>query len=55
LQIDEYDKVCDFITLHLQGKTGDDSSLWKHCGNMNIPHDLIHRIDVFRAAVGQYE
>src|SRR5882757_7208235 len=50
LQIDEYDKVRDFIILHYHATVRDDTPLWKYCGAMDIPQSLEHRIDVFRGS-----
>jgi hypothetical protein len=43
LQIDEYDKVRDFIILHYQATSRDDAPLWRHCRNMAIPDSLEYR------------
>jgi tryptophan halogenase len=50
LQIDEYDKVRDFIILHYKATSRDDTPLWKYCGAMDVPPSLAHRIDVFRGS-----
>jgi tryptophan halogenase len=50
LQIDEYDKVRDFIILHYKATSRDDAPLWKYCGAMDIPPSLEHRINVFRGS-----
>jgi tryptophan 7-halogenase len=49
LQMDEYDKVRDFIILHYKATTRDDSPLWQYCGNMQIPETLTHRMNLFRS------
>jgi len=48
LQIEEYDKVRDFIILHYKATTRDDAPLWRYCQHMSIPDALQYRIDVFR-------
>jgi tryptophan halogenase len=50
LQIEEYERVRDFIILHYKATTRDDSPLWRYCGNMNIPDALEHRINLFRSS-----
>jgi tryptophan halogenase len=50
LQIDEYDKVRDFIILHYKATTRDDSSLWQYCSNMQVPETLTHRMNLFRSS-----
>ncbi|HTD72015.1 MAG TPA: tryptophan halogenase family protein [Steroidobacteraceae bacterium] len=50
LQIDEYDKVRDFIILHYKASGRNDTPLWKYCAAMDIPQSLAHRIDVFRGS-----
>jgi tryptophan halogenase len=49
LQIDEYDKVRDFIVLHYKATTRDDSPLWRYCANMQVPETLTYRMDLFRS------
>jgi tryptophan halogenase len=48
LQIDEYDKVRDFIILHYKATAREDTPLWRYCQQMSIPEALQYRIDVFR-------
>jgi tryptophan halogenase len=49
LQIDEYDKVRDFIVLHYKATTRDDSALWQYCANMPVPESLANRMNLFRS------
>jgi tryptophan halogenase len=50
LQIDEYDKVRDFIILHYQATTRDDAPLWQYCANMQVPETLTYRTNLFRSS-----
>jgi tryptophan 7-halogenase len=50
LQIDEYDKVRDFIVLHYHATARDDTPLWQYCRNMTIPDSLKYRINLFRSS-----
>jgi tryptophan 7-halogenase len=50
LQMDEYDKVRDFIILHYKATTRDDSPLWQYCANMQVPETLTYRMDLFRSS-----
>jgi tryptophan halogenase len=50
LQIEEYERVRDFIVLHYKATTRDDSPLWRYCGNMDIPDALRRRINLFRSS-----
>jgi tryptophan 7-halogenase len=49
LQIEEYDKVRDFIVLHYKATTRDDSPLWQYCANMQVPESLTNRMNLFRS------
>jgi tryptophan halogenase len=50
LQIDEYDKVRDFIILHYKATTRDDAPLWQYCANMQVPETLTYRTNLFRSS-----
>jgi tryptophan halogenase len=50
LQIDEYDKVRDFIILHYHATVRDDAPLWQYCRDMTIPDSLKYRINLFRSS-----
>ena len=50
LQIEEYERVRDFIVLHYKATTRDDSPLWRYCGNMDVPDALKRRINLFRSS-----
>ncbi len=50
LQIDEFEKVRDFIILHYKATSRDDAPLWRQCREMGIPDALQYRIDLFRSS-----
>ena len=50
LQIDEFEKVRDFIILHYKATSRDDAPLWRRCREMGIPDALQYRIDLFRSS-----
>ena len=50
LQIDEYDKIRDFVILHYKATRRDDGALWQYTRNMAIPDSLAYRIDLFRSS-----
>jgi tryptophan 7-halogenase len=50
LQIDEYDKVRDFIILHYKATTRDDAALWQYCADMQVPETLTYRTNLFRSS-----
>jgi tryptophan halogenase len=50
LQIDEYDRVRDFVILHYKATTRDDSALWRRCRSMEVPEALQYHMDLFRAS-----
>ena len=50
LQLDEYDKVRDFVVLHYKATARDDAPLWRYCSSMPIPESLMYRIHLFRSS-----
>jgi tryptophan halogenase len=50
LQIDEYEKVRDFIILHYKATTRDDAALWTYCRDMPVPDTLTYRMNLFRGS-----
>jgi len=50
LQIDEFDKVRDFIILHYKATAREDTPLWKYCRDMSIPDTLAYRMNLFRSS-----
>jgi tryptophan halogenase len=50
LQIDEFDRVRDFIILHYKATTRADSELWRYCRDMPIPDALTYRMNLFRSS-----
>lgn len=50
----EYELIRDFIILHYKvNERGEE--FWKHCRMMDIPDELAHRIDLFRASGKSYQ
>jgi tryptophan halogenase len=50
LQIEEFDKVRDFIILHYHATTRDDTPLWQYCRSMEVPDSLRYRMNLFRSS-----
>ena len=50
LQIDEFDRVRDFIILHYKATTRADGELWRYCRDMPVPDALAYRINLFRSS-----
>jgi tryptophan halogenase len=44
----EWEEVRDFIILHYKQTRRDDSAFWQHYRDMEVPHNLTHRIEIFR-------
>jgi len=43
----ELDAIRDFIVLHYKVNQRDDSPFWRFCQQMDIPHSLQHKLDLF--------
>src|SRR6266850_8141637 len=50
LQIEEFDQVRDFVTLHYSATERDDQPLWRYCREMSIPDSLAYRMKIFRGS-----
>ncbi len=46
----EYDRVRDFLILHYNVTTRDDSEFWNHVRTMKVPDSLSHKMDLWREA-----
>ena len=46
----EHDRVRDFLILHYQATTRDDSDFWNHVRTMRVPDSLHEKIAMFRAS-----
>jgi tryptophan halogenase len=44
----EYERVRDFLILHYHLNRRDDSELWRHCRNMQVPDSLRQKMEMFR-------
>jgi tryptophan halogenase len=47
LQINEYDRVRDFVLFHYKATARTDSELWRYCAAMSIPDSLAYRMRLF--------
>jgi tryptophan 7-halogenase len=45
----EYARIRDFLILHYNSTTRDDSEFWNHCRTMAVPESLTEKIELFRA------
>jgi tryptophan halogenase len=50
LQLDEFDKVRDFIILHYKATRRDDAPLWRQCQAMEVPEALNYRMNLFASS-----
>ena len=46
----EYDRVRDFLILHYNATTRDDSDFWNHVRTMTVPDSLADKLDLWRKA-----
>jgi tryptophan 7-halogenase len=44
----EYARIRDFLILHYNSTTRDDSDFWNHCRTMAVPDSLTEKIELFR-------
>lgn len=52
---DELESIRDFIVLHYNATTRDDTPFWRHCRDMQIPDSLARRIRLFREGAFAYQ
>lgn len=43
----EYERIRDFLILHYQANSRDDSEFWRHCREMKLPASLEEKIEIF--------
>jgi tryptophan halogenase len=51
----EYERIRDFIILHYKLTERDDTAFWRDCANLEIPHTLAERIELFRESALAYQ
>jgi tryptophan halogenase len=44
----EYARIRDFLILHYNSTTRDDSPFWNYCRNMSVPDSLTEKVELFR-------
>ncbi len=44
----EYDRIRDFLILHYNATTRDDSEFWNYCRTMAVPDSLTEKVELFR-------
>lgn len=44
----EYGRIRDFLVLHYNATTRDDSDFWNHCRTMAVPDSLTEKVELFR-------
>lgn len=48
LTIKEYIRIRDFLVLHYNATTRDDSEFWNYCRTMSVPDTLTEKVELFR-------
>jgi tryptophan halogenase len=48
LTVKEYIRIRDFLVLHYNATTRDDSEFWNHCRTMQVPDTLTEKVELFR-------
>lgn len=48
LTVKEYEKIRDFLILHYNATSRDDSEFWNYCRTMSIPDSLTEKIELFK-------
>ena len=48
LAIKEFRKIRDFLILHYNATTRDDSEFWNYCRTMDVPESLTEKIELFK-------
>lgn len=47
---EELERIRDFIILHYNATSRNDSDFWNYCRHMNVPETLSERVDLFRTS-----
>jgi tryptophan halogenase len=50
LQLNEYDRVRDFVIAHYKMTARTDAELWRHCAAMSVPDSLAYRMGLFESS-----
>ena len=48
LALKEFNKIRDFLILHYNATTRDDSDFWNYCRTMDVPDSLTEKIELFK-------
>ncbi|WAT17554.1 tryptophan 7-halogenase [Aurantiacibacter sp. MUD11] len=48
LTVKEYEKIRDFLILHYNATTRDDSEFWNYCRTMSVPDSLTEKVELFK-------